>query len=273
MDAPIQDRRALEVDLRQAYASGSLDLHYQPVLDVRQGRVGSCEALLRWRHPERGLVPPCEFISMAEDIGLIAPIGAWVLQQACQDAATWPDDIGVAVNLSPVQFRNRNLVQEVRDALSASGLAPHRLELEITESVLLVDSGANVAVLHELRALGVCIAIDDFGVGYSSLSYLRTFPFSKIKIDQSFVRELGQKRSSGAIIRAVIGLGESLGVTTVGEGVETMEQFTHLSAYGCDQVQGFLFSKPVQRDVIRDLISSLEIPQIRSTGLLRSDAR
>lgn len=272
MDLGLQDRRALEIDLRHAFASGMLDLHYQPVMSVREGRACGCEALLRWRHPERGYVPPGEFIPLAEDMGLIGPIGAWVLRQACQDAATWPDGMGVAVNLSPTQFRNRNLVQEVRDALAASGLPPHRLELEITESVLLVDSGANVAVLHELRALGVCIAMDDFGIGYSSLSYLRTFPFDKLKIDQSFVRELGERTPSGAIVRAVTGLGESLNITTVGEGVETMEQLTYLTTYGCDEVQGFLFSKPVPRDAIRDVILSLEIPQIRSLSSRRSCA-
>jgi diguanylate cyclase (GGDEF)-like protein/PAS domain S-box-containing protein len=272
MDLCLQDRRMLEIDLRQAHADGLLDIHYQPVMSLRRGRVGGCEALLRWRHPERGFVPPSEFIPLAEEMGLIVPIGAWVLRQACHDAATWPEEIGVAVNLSPAQFRNRNLVQDVRNALSASGLSPHRLELEITESVLLVDSGANVAVLHELRDLGVCIAMDDFGIGYSSLSYLRTFPFDKIKIDQSFVQELGEKTPSGAIIRAVTSLGESLGIMTVGEGVETMEQLAHLTTYGCNEVQGFLFSKPVQRDAIKELISSLKVPQVHSIAPLRSCA-
>jgi diguanylate cyclase (GGDEF)-like protein/PAS domain S-box-containing protein len=257
MNDRAQGRRAIERDLRQAFTTGSLELFYQPLLNLREGRVSACEALLRWRHPERGFVSPAEFIPIAEETGLITPIGEWVLRRACLDAAAWPDEIKVAVNLSPVQFRQSELVSMVVSALAVSGLRPDRLELEITESVLLADSETNLAILHQLRALGVRIAMDDFGTGYSSLSYLRTFPFDKIKIDQSFVRELGISAHCAAIVRAVIRLGIDLGITTVAEGVETAEQRDHLQREGCDEMQGYLFSRPVPLAELKPMLTSV----------------
>ena len=202
------------------------------------------EALLRWNHPERGLVSPAEFIPLAEEIGLIRGIGAWVIERACADAAKWPRHVKVAVNLSPVQFVRGTLVQEVERALAGSGLAAGRLELEITESVLLQDNDATLGILHRLRGLGVRISMDDFGTGYSSLSYLRRFPFDKIKIDQSFVRNFGNEKGSVEIIRAVVGLGQALSMEVLAEGVETVEQLRMLQAEGCQELQGYLFSKP-----------------------------
>jgi len=245
MDALLQARRALELDLRRAVAAGEFELHYQPLMDLQDDRVVACEALLRWRHPERGLVSPAEFIHLAEEIGLIVPMGEWVLQQACREAALWPDAISVAVNISPVQFRSRQLVASVVQALAASGLPASRLELEITESVLLENNAGNLALLHQLRALGVRISMDDFGTGYSSLSYLRSFPFDKIKIDQSFVRDLPDQKDAMAIIRAVTSIGASLGMTTTAEGVETQAQLDELRRQGCDQIQGYLISRPM----------------------------
>jgi EAL domain-containing protein (putative c-di-GMP-specific phosphodiesterase class I) len=244
MDARMQARRALEIDLRKALAEGQLELFYQPLVDLKADQVSGFEALLRWNHPVRGMVPPMEFIPLAEEIGLILPIGDWVLRQACAEAAAWPDHIKVAVNLSPNQFRSRSLVQTVVGALASSGLPAGRLELEITETVLLQENDQNLAILHQLRGLGVRISMDDFGTGYSSLSYLRSFPFDKIKIDRSFVKDLPLSSDCVAIIRAVAGLGSSLGVTTLAEGVETVEQLDRLRAEGCDEVQGFLFSRP-----------------------------
>ena len=244
MDAEMQRRRALEADLRLALARGQFELFYQPLVEADTRALTGFEALLRWRHPERGMVGPGEFIPVAEEIGLIRPMGAWALHKACADAARWPEHVKVAVNLSPVQFVEGHLVREVEQALAASGLAPHRLELEITESVLLQDNEATLALLHRLHALGVRIAMDDFGTGYSSLSYLRSFPFDKIKVDQSFVRDLGREKGGVEIVRAVVGLGKALGMDVLAEGVETAEQLGILRAEGCDEVQGYLFSKP-----------------------------
>ena len=256
MNDRVQNRREIERDLQQAFTTGGLELFYQPLVTLRESRVSACEALLRWRHPERGFVSPSEFIPIAEETGLITAIGEWVLRRACLDAASWPDEIKVAVNLSPVQFRQRELVAMVVSALAVSGLSPDRLELEITESVLLADSEANLAVLHQLRGLGVRIAMDDFGTGYSSLSYLRTFSFDKIKIDQSFVRELGTSRHCAAIVRAVIRLGIDLGITTVAEGVETTEQRDHLQREGCDEMQGYLFSRPLPLSDLKQMLAA-----------------
>jgi len=244
MDRCIQARRTLELELRKALSNGEFELYYQPVVNLRSGDVSGFEALLRWHHPERGMVSPAEFIPLAEETGLIIPLGEWVLRKACAEAITWPLPIKVAVNLSPVQFKSRNLVQAVLTALAYSRLPPERLELEITETVLLGDTDANLATLHQLRKLGVHISMDDFGTGYSSLSYLRSFPFDKIKIDQSFVRELTERPDCMAIVRAVAGLGTSLGITTTAEGVETQEQFDRLCAEGCTEMQGYLFSPP-----------------------------
>ncbi len=244
MDARMQARRTLELDLRKAIVNHEFELHYQPIIDVRSNRVTSCEALVRWHHPERGMIAPVEFISVAEDTGLIVPLGEWILQQACTDAASWPDYITIAVNLSPAQFKSRNLVPAVHKALESSGLPARRLELEITELVLLQDNEGAFTILHQLRDLGIRIAMDDFGTGYSSLGYLRSFPFDKIKIDQSFIQDLPHREESLAIVRAVVGLGSSLGITTTAEGVETQEQLTSLSSEGCTEFQGFLFSEP-----------------------------
>jgi diguanylate cyclase (GGDEF)-like protein len=244
MDAKMQARRRLEVELRKALALGEFEVFYQPLVNLKTNRVGGFEALLRWRSPGRGLVPPGEFIPLAEEIGLINAIGAWVLKQACTEAAGWPDEIKVAVNLSPVQFKRGTVVLDVIAALGASGLPAHRLELEITETVLLQDTEATLSILNQLRALGARISMDDFGTGYSSLSYLRKFPFDKIKIDQSFIRDLSDQPGSVAIVRAIAGLGSTLGIATTAEGVETDEQLEKVRAEGCTEVQGYLFSKP-----------------------------
>jgi diguanylate cyclase (GGDEF)-like protein/PAS domain S-box-containing protein len=244
MDAHAQARRTLELDLRTALSRGEFELYYQPIYDLKADRIICFEALLRWNHPLRGMTPPADFIPLAEETGLIVPIGDWVLRKACTDAASWSQDVSVAVNLSPVQFKDPNLALTVIAALSASGLLARRLELEITESVLLQDSGATLAILHKLRDFGIRISMDDFGTGYSCLSYLRSFPFDKIKIDRSFVHELASRGDSMAIVRAVTGLGTSLGIATTAEGVETNEQLALLRLEGCTEVQGYLFSPP-----------------------------
>ena len=244
MDARAQARRLLEIDLRAALHRKEFEVYYQPIRDVAKDVVVAFEALVRWNHSLRGMISPVNFIPLAEETGLIVPIGEWVLRQACMDAVRWSQDVAVAVNLSPVQFKNPNLVASVKDALKASGLPARRLELEVTESVLLQNSEATLSVLHELRSFGVRISLDDFGTGYSSLSYLRSFPFDKIKIDRSFVSELATREDSMAIVRAVTGLGKSLGIVTTAEGVETDAQFELLRREGCTQAQGYLFSPP-----------------------------
>jgi len=245
MDARVKARRELEMDLRAALLRGEFELNYQPVVSVETGRVSAFEALLRWRHPQRGLVPPDTFIPVAEQIGLIVPIGEWVLRTACKEAATWPKDVRIAVNLSAVQFKGGKIAATVASALAEAGLEPRRLELEITESVLLRDSESNLAHLNQLRALGTRISMDDFGTGYSSLSYLRSFPFDKIKIDRSFVEDIAGSQGDGAIVKAVAGLGTSLGMATTAEGVETPEQLARVVADGCTEIQGYLFGRPV----------------------------
>ncbi|WP_456622067.1 MULTISPECIES: bifunctional diguanylate cyclase/phosphodiesterase [unclassified Bradyrhizobium] len=261
MDARAQARRLLEMDLRAAVQRDEFQAYYQPIRDVASGRVVAFEALLRWNHPQRGLIAPVSFIPLAEETGLIVQLGEFVLRSACTDAATWPDDVDVAVNLSPVQFKNPNLIASVTEALAASGLAARRLELEITESVLLQNSEATLTTLHELRAMGVRISLDDFGTGYSSLSYLRSFPFDKIKIDRSFVSELATREDSMAIIRAVTGLGRSLGIVTTAEGVENDAQLELLRREGCTQAQGYLFSKPRPAS---DVMIMLNRPRLRA---------
>jgi predicted signal transduction protein with EAL and GGDEF domain len=243
MDARAQARRVLELDLRLALQRDEFEVHYQPIRDLASGEIAVCEALVRWKHPQRGLIAPNHFIPIAEETGLIVQLGDWVLRTACAVAVRWASAC-VAVNLSPVQFRNPDLVATVKSALEQSGLPAHRLELEITESVLLQNSDTTRAMLHELRGLGVKISLDDFGTGYSSLSYLRSFPFDKIKIDRSFINELATSKDSLAIVRAVTGLGKSLGIVTTAEGVETDAQLELLSREGCTQVQGYLISKP-----------------------------
>jgi diguanylate cyclase (GGDEF)-like protein len=243
MDARAQSRRKIEIDLRGAIENDVLRPYYQPLIDLSSGRITGLEALVRWPHSERGMISPAEFIPVAEETGLINGLGGLMLRRACMDAAFWPDDVRVAVNLSPAQFRTGNLLSIVMDALKLSGLPPKRLELEITETLLLEKSSQVLATLHALRALGVRISMDDFGTGYSSLSYLRSFPFDKIKIDQSFVRDLGSNRDAQAIVRSIISLGIGLGVTITAEGVETEAELSRLRAEGCHEGQGFLFSR------------------------------
>jgi len=243
MDAKAQTRRKLEVDLRAAIEDCVLRPYYQPLIDLSSGRITGFEALVRWPHPERGMVPPSEFIPVAEETGLIGQLGSAILRRACSEAAQWPGDARVAVNLSPLQFRNGNLLAVVMDALKQSGLPARRLELEITETLLLDKSDQVLATLHALRMLGVRMSMDDFGTGYSSLSYLRSFPFDKIKIDQTFVRGLAGNQDAQAIVRAIVSLGRGLGVTVTAEGIETEDELGCLRREGCHEGQGFLFSK------------------------------
>ncbi|MCP1537190.1 EAL domain-containing protein [Methylorubrum extorquens] len=257
MDVELRKRRALESDLKKAVGNGEFELVFQPIVKLDRQRIASCEALLRWRHPERGYVSPADFIPLAEETGTIGEIGEWVLRKACSEAATWPSNIRVAVNVSAAQFKNAAVVRAVMDALAASGLPAHRLELEITESVLLNDSVTTLATLHTLKRLGVRVAMDDFGTGFSSLSYLQSFPFDKIKIDQSFVRNLAAPGNSRLIVRSVVGLGRSLGITTTAEGIETEAQLEQLRLEGCDEGQGYLFSRPVPSATIRELVTAL----------------
>jgi diguanylate cyclase (GGDEF)-like protein len=263
MDAQMQERRRLELDLRKALIANEFELYYQPLIRIASGEVCGFEALIRWNHPERGLVMPNAFIPVAEEIGLIVPLGEWVLRKACMDAAAWPGKLSVAVNLSAAQFRNPMLALSVVSALGQSGLSASRLELEITETVLLQDDRAVLDTLHQIRDLGVRICMDDFGTGYSSLSYLRSFPFDKIKIDRSFVSELGKENDCVAIIRAVTRLGSSLGMITTAEGVETEQQLEVLRAEGCVEVQGYLFSRPKPLKEIPAMLRELR-PRIRA---------
>jgi len=256
MDARVQSRRKIEVDLREAIENGGLRPYYQPLIDLASGRITGVEALVRWPHPERGMIPPSEFIPVAEETGLVNALGAMMLRRACMDAVLWPEDVRVAVNLSPLQFRTGSLLAQVMDALKASGLPARRLELEITETLLLEKSSQVQATLHALRALGVRISMDDFGTGYSSLSYLRSFPFDKIKIDQSFVRDLASNRGAQAIVRAIVSLGLGLGVTITAEGVETEEELACLRAEGCHEGQGFLFSSARPHSIIMALLKA-----------------
>jgi diguanylate cyclase (GGDEF)-like protein len=258
MDAIVQTRRSLERDMRTSLAQGGFELYYQPLVNLQTKRVTAFEALMRWHHKERGSVPPSEFIPVAEDMGLIIQLGEWALRRACMEAMEWPDDIRVSVNLSSLQFSKGNLVATVVSALASSGLPATRLELEITESVLLEKSERNIAILGQLRELGVRISMDDFGTGYSSIGYLRSFPFDKIKIDQSFVRDLLVDEGSLAIVRAIAGLGVSFGMTTTAEGVETEEQMRCLNLEGCVEVQGYLYSKPVPTSEIGNVLAKLQ---------------
>jgi diguanylate cyclase (GGDEF)-like protein len=244
MDARLQRRKAFERDLRLALSRNELELYYQPKFSLLNDELAGVEALVRWRHPERGLVPPGEFIDIAEETGLILQLGEWVLRAAARQAAAW-DGLQMSVNISPVQFRQADLVQVVRSTLQESGLAPHRLELEVTESVLIQQPDAAAKLLGELKALGVRVAMDDFGTGYSSLSYLQRFHFDKIKVDRSFISAIGTEPTAEAIIRAVINLASSLGMLTCAEGVETDEQLATLRHEGCSEVQGYLFGKPM----------------------------
>ncbi len=270
MDARALARRSLEIDLRKALALREFELHYQPQVDLETDSIAGFEALLRWRHPVRGLVSPADFVPLAEEIGLIVPIGEWVLREACCQAARWPDGMSVAVNVSPHQFTDTaRLVGLVAQSLASSGLPGRRLEIEITESVLLRHEQAVLDALHRLRAMDVRVAMDDFGTGYSSLSQLHSFPFDKIKIDRSFVKDRGDNNGhaagQAAVIRAITALGVSLGMSTIAEGVETSDQLARIRAEGCMAVQGYLFSQPVPVEQVAPLIS--EFARRRSAAL------
>jgi diguanylate cyclase (GGDEF)-like protein len=254
MDAHVRARRMLEMDLRQAISDGDLEVYYQPCLGLQNNRITGCEALLRWRHPERGMISPAEFVPIAEETGLINQLGEWVLSTACMEAAKWPDNIRLAVNVSPVQFRSGTLALKVIAALAASGLPASRLELEITEAVLIRDDDAALAILHQLRTVGVRIALDDFGTGYSSLSYLKRFPFDKIKIDRCFITDIGEPEGSADIVQAVVNIAAERHMTTTAEGVETVQQQELLRALGCSEMQGYLFSPPRPAAEIRSLL-------------------
>jgi EAL domain-containing protein (putative c-di-GMP-specific phosphodiesterase class I) len=255
MDTHMQDREMLKLSLRDALSRDEFRLFYQPLIDLKTGAVASFEALIRWQHPTHGLVSPTDFIPIAEETGWIVPIGRWALIEACREAATWPEAVSVAVNLSAVQFRGTALATEVGHALTNSGLAPNRLELEVTETLLLSDDDANTTLLRSLRRMGVRIAMDDFGTGYSSLGYLRRFPFDKIKIDQSLIRELPDADGGDAIVQAIIGLGQILGISITAEGVETRAQLDLLRRMGCTQVQGYFFSPPVPAPLVQALLN------------------
>jgi diguanylate cyclase (GGDEF)-like protein len=243
MNTRMKARRELEMDLRKALVSKEFELHYQPLVNLQTNDVNAFEALLRWNHATRGMVSPADIIPIAEETGLIVPLGEWVLNTACTEAVNWPDHIKVAVNLSPAQLNNRNLLCMVKDALANSGMSASKLQLEITESVLLQNTFAALATLHDLRKLGVQIALDDFGTGYSSLSYLRSFPFDKIKIDRSFIQDVSNGAEPFAIVNAVAGLAKCLNMISTAEGVETQQQLETLQAIGCTEMQGYLFSR------------------------------
>ncbi len=245
MDLQMQTRRVMEQDMRRALPAGEFELYYQPVLNLSSNEISGFEALIRWNHPKQGLVNPATFIPLAEEIGFIVPIGEWVIRQACATAAQWPEHLHVAINISAVQFRSPGLMQVIIGALAASGLNPARLEIEITETVLLHNRDTTLAILHQLRALGVRIAMDDFGTGYSSLTYLQCFPFDKIKIDRSFVKDITESTGSLNIVRAIAALATGMGMTATAEGVETQEQRDKIAAEGCTEMQGFLFSRPL----------------------------
>jgi EAL domain-containing protein (putative c-di-GMP-specific phosphodiesterase class I) len=250
MAARAQERHALQTDLRHAIDGGELTLDFQPILDIASSQVIGAEALVRWLHPVRGRISPADFIPVAEESGLIVDLGAWVLHRACREAVSWANGARVAVNLSPLQFRDPDLLALIDTVLSETGLPPQRLELEITESVFLEAADKTIACLHALRLRGIHIALDDFGTGYSSLSYLRSFPFDKVKIDQSFIRDLSMNDDAIAIVQAIVGMASSLGMCTTGEGVETTAQAELLQSTGCSQVQGYLFGRPCSPEAI-----------------------
>jgi EAL domain-containing protein (putative c-di-GMP-specific phosphodiesterase class I) len=258
MNTRMQERNALEHDLRRAVAEREFRVFYQPVLNLRTQKVCGVEALLRWQHPTRGLLLPSSFVSVAEELDLIKAIGSLVLNQACSEAMRWPSDVRVAINLSPSQFAGGRVLDVVKDALQGSGLRPSRLELEVTESVLLHDDMQTLSTLRSLQELGITIAMDDFGTGYSSLSYLRKFPFNKVKIDKSFVRDLGVDHGNDAIVQSTLDLCARLGIRTTAEGVESQQQLEWLAAAGCDEVQGFLFSAARPANKIITTIARLD---------------
>jgi diguanylate cyclase (GGDEF)-like protein len=261
MDQQMQTRRVMEQDLREALPAGEFELYYQPLVNLASNEISGFEALIRWNHPKQGMVASDVFIPLAEETGFIVPLGEWVIRQACATAAQWPGDICVAVNISAVQFRNPGLMQVIVGALAASGLPPTRLEIEITETVLLQNRETTLAVLHQLRALGIRIAMDDFGTGYSSLTYLQCFPFDKIKIDRSFVTDITENAGSLNIVRAVAALANGMGMTATAEGVETREQLDMVTSEGCTEMQGYLFSRPLPaHEIERLFLSGREAP-------------
>ncbi len=257
MNTRMRARRELEMDLRKALVGKEFELHYQPLVDLQSNEVNGFEALLRWHHPRRGLISPADFIPIAEETGLIVPLGEWVLKAACYEAVDWPDHIKVAVNLSPAQLNNRNLLNVVKGALAETGMPPQRLQLEITETVLLQNTFATLATLHELRKLGIQVALDDFGTGYSSLSYLRSFPFDKIKIDRSFIQDLSNGVEPVAIVQAVANLAKCLNMASTAEGVETQQQLELLQSIGCTEMQGYLFSRAKPASEIRQFFGKI----------------
>ncbi|HEY4857278.1 MAG TPA: EAL domain-containing protein [Xanthobacteraceae bacterium] len=269
MDARMQARRALEMDLRKALHHEEFELYYQPLVNLKTNEISVYEALLRWHHPTRGLISPAEFIPVAEETGLIIPLGEWVFRKACQQTVNWPDHVKVAVNLSPAQLKNRNVVRMVKSALEDSGMAGNRLQLEITESVLMQNTFATLATLHELRKLGIQIAMDDFGTGYSSLSYLRSFPFDKIKIDRSFIDDLSNGAEPLAIVNAVAGLAKCLNMVSTAEGVETQQQLEQLLSVGCTEMQGYLFSRARPACEIEELF----LPQLGKASDMKDAQR
>ena len=254
MDLIHRRRHLIEHGLSEAIANGSLSLVYQPLIALESGAVACCEALSRWQCPELGVVSPAEFIPVAEETGLIREIGVWVLETACREATNWPCHVRVAVNVSPVQFRGDDLVREVSRALAISGLEPSRLELEITESLFLADDAHNLAVLHQLRELGVRFALDDFGTGYSSLAYLLRFPFDKVKIDRAIVSTIAEKPETATMVTAIVDLCRGFRMLTVAEGIESEEQLSEVRAHGCDEVQGYIFSPPLPQSAIGELL-------------------
>ena len=264
MDLQMHTRRIMEQEMRRAMPAGEFELYYQPVVDLATHGISGFEALIRWNHPDRGLIAPAAFIPLAEEIGFIVPLGEWVIRQACATAARWPGDFRVAVNVSAAQFRSPHLLQVIVAALASSGLRPTQLEIEITETVLLHQKETALAVLHQLRALGVRIVMDDFGTGYSSLSYLQCFPFDKIKIDRSFVKDIGEDANSLNIVRAVAALARGLGMAATAEGVETRDQLDRITSEGCTEMQGFLFSQPLPaREIEQWLLFGGDVPQAR----------
>ncbi|MBV8472798.1 MAG: EAL domain-containing protein, partial [Hyphomicrobiales bacterium] len=281
MDEQVRARRQMEDDLRTAIAENQFHLHFQPVIGAADRQVKSFEALLRWAHPTKGNVPPGEFIALAEEVGLIVQIGEWVIREACKEAAKWPRDIKVAVNVSAMQFKSSGLIQAISNALKQSGVDGSRLIVEVTESVMIGDTSQAIGILHAIRDLHIMIAMDDFGTGYSSLSYLHRFPFDKIKIDRSFVSDLGGRKDSIAIVRAIASLAKALGMETVAEGVETEEQLASLEAEACDEIQGFLISRPMPPAEIPGFLAAsreattaavAELPQKATKDLGRAPA-
>ena len=268
MDVRMKEKRALDLDLRKALEEGQFQVYYQPQVHIATRTVCGFEALVRWIHPERGVVAPSHFIPIAEENGLIVPLGDWVLRQALADAASWPPNIRVAVNLSPLQFGSDSLVEDVSEALAHSGLDPGRLELEITETAMLADTETVLATLQQIHDLGVGIALDDFGTGYSSLSYLRRFPFNKVKIDRSFVMDLGQQSGADTITAAIIDLCVRLGLRTTAEGVETEDQLERLANLHCTEAQGYLFNRPRPASDVPDMLNRPAAPPLEPIGTI-----